>query len=79
MTSQWITKKPTEPGWYWFRYWRYNGKEPTHTYIVRVFSDANGLQVDDGQTVETMQEFAQLHPVSPVKVEFAGPIQEPQP
>ena len=60
---RWETKKPTEPGWYWFR----GEAHEADPFIVQV-DDAGQFQWPDGGYQE----------VKLAKGEWAGPIQLPE-
>jgi len=73
---KYTTQKPTKPGYYFFRYWRYNSDKPIQ-YVIRILEIDGKLWVNDEINEELLKEYANFHPISPVRSEYAGPIPEP--
>ncbi len=60
----WTTKKPTKPGWYWYR-----GESDGHTEKVLHFIDDDG----DGPYLATSDDLA----LNDLDGEWAGPVEPP--
>ena len=60
----WTTKKPTKPGWYWYR-----GECDGHTVKVIYYIDDDG----DGAYLATSEDLA----LTDLDGEWAGPVEPP--
>jgi hypothetical protein len=64
MQLAWTTKRPTKPGWYWYR-GQFNG----NTVKVIHFIDDDG----DGPYIATSEDLA----LNDLEGEWAGPVEPP--
>jgi len=73
----WTENKPTKPGFYFFRFWAWNSPGPVSVRVIEVRTVDGELWAFSGRNEDRLDEFAELHPVTPVRCEYAGPISEP--